>query len=354
MRRGRPVPTRASSSTRSIRCSRACIARRSRSTASCRRPTSAFGSPTSPPGSSTSRPTRRRSGAWIARWPRSFPELDRSVVSGVALERLEPAVAAGLWACRVGIGFPVFPGASTYAYATLAERRGATIRLGRTASLDVRGDEVVGVIVDGRRLACDAVLVAAGPWSPGLIDPGGRWTPIRHRWGVVVEAELAAGPSHVLEEAEIGAAIGVLDPVGPADDGPRTFDPEPADPDAELVDFSFVPLDGVASVGSTFLARQPEPAAWIEPILRNAATFVPGIADAPIRGTRACARPQSADGRPLIGQVPGRRGLFICAGHGAWGISTGPASARLVVDQMLGRESPIPAALDPGRFGGID
>jgi glycine/D-amino acid oxidase-like deaminating enzyme len=277
----------------------------------------------------------------------SFPELDRSVVTGVALERLEPAVAAGLWACRVGIGFPVSPGASTYAYATLAERRGARIRLGRTASLDVRSDEVVGVLVDGRRLACDAVLVAAGPWSPGLIDPGGRWTPIRHRWGVVVEAELAAGPSHVLEEAEIGAAIGVHVVAATGEM------PHPADPDAELVDFSFVPLAGVASVGSTFLARQPDPAAWIEPILRRAATFVPGVADAPIRGTRACARPQSADGRPLIGPVPGRRRLFICAGHGAWGISTGPASARLVVDQILGRESPIPAALDPGRFGGI-
>jgi D-amino-acid dehydrogenase len=283
----------------------------------------------------------------------AFPELDRSVVSGVALERLEPAVAAGLWACRVGIGFPVFPGASTYAYATLAERRSATVRLGRTASLDVRDDEVVGVIIDGRRHACDAVLVAAGPWSPALVDPTGRWVPIRHRWGVVVEAELATGPSHVLEEAEIGAAIGVLDRVAPTDEMPLTLDSEPADPDAELVDFSFVPLAGVASVGSTFLAREPNPAAWIEPILRHAATFVPGIADAPIRGTRACARPQSADGRPLIGRVPGRRGLFICAGHGAWGISTGPASARLVVDQMLGREPVIAAELDPGRFGGV-
>jgi glycine/D-amino acid oxidase-like deaminating enzyme len=279
---------------------------------------------------------------------KAFPELDRSVVTGVVLERLEPAVAAGLWACRVGIGFPVFPGASTYAYATLAERRGATVRLGRTASLDVAGDEVVGVIVDGRPLPCETVLVAAGPWSPGLIDPGGRWLPIRHRWGVVVEAELAAGPTHVLEEAEIGAAIGVQDGVAPTGDMPP-----PGGAETELVDFSFVPLAGVSSVGSTFLARQPDPAAWIEPILRRAATFVPGVADAPIRGTRACARPQSVDGRPLIGRIPGRRGLFICAGHGAWGISTGPASARLVVDLILGHDPVIPGALDPGRFGGI-
>ena len=277
---------------------------------------------------------------------RAFPELDRSVVTGGELERLEPALAAGLWACRVGIGYPVQPGASTYAYATLAERQGARVRLGRSAALALRGDDVVGVVVDGQTVACDAVLVAAGPWSPELIDPSGGWRPIRHRWGVVVEAELAAGPSHVLEEAGIGAAIGAGAAMAPFEEATTT-----AEPDIELVDFSYVPLPGVASVGSTFLARQPDPAAWIEPILRRATAFVPGVADAPIRGTRACARPQSADGRPLIGRVPGRRGLFICAGHGAWGISTGPASARLVADQMLGRDPVIPAELDPARFG---
>jgi D-amino-acid dehydrogenase len=290
----------------------------------------------------------------------AFPDLQREVVTGAALERLEPAVAPGLWACRVGIGFPVHPGGSTYAYATLAERRGAHIRLGRSAALDLRGDEVIGVVVDGQPLACDAVLVAAGPWSPELIDPAGRWRPIRHRWGVVVEVELAAGPSHVLEEAEIGAVIGTQ-AAGTAADASAVeasaVEAWPAetsgdsDADEELVDFSFVPLPGVASVGSTFLSREPDPAAWIERILTRATAFVPGVADAPIRGTRSCARPQSADGRPLIGRVPGRRGLYICAGHGAWGISTGPASARLVVDEILGRNPAIPPELDPARFG---
>ena len=314
----------------------------------------------------------------------AFPELDRAVVTGLALERLEPAVAPGLWACRVGIGYPVHPGASTYAYATLAERRGVRLRLGRSAALDWRGDEVVGVVLDGQRLACDAVLVAAGPWSPEVIDPTGRWVPIRRRWGVVVEVEPAAGPRHILEEAEIGVAIGTVatpvesrptgsPPAGspsaesrptgspPAESRPAesrpTGSPPTArllrrdEPDVDLVDFSLVPLLGVATVGSTFLAREPDPEAWVERILTDATAFVPGLADAPIRGSRACARPQSRDGRPLIGRAPGHRGLFICAGHGPWGISTGPASARLVVDEILGREPGIPVELDPARFG---
>jgi glycine/D-amino acid oxidase-like deaminating enzyme len=285
----------------------------------------------------------------------AFPELEREVVTGSALERLEPALAPGLWACRVGIGFPVHPGASTYAYATLAERGGAHVRLGRAAALDLRGDDVVGVVVDGQPVACDTVLVAAGPWSPELVDPAGRWRPIRHRWGVVVETEMAAGPSHVLEEAEIGAEIDTtaLETGVPAapETGAAAETPRESDPDEESVDFSLVPLPGIAAVGSTFLARQPDPAAWLERILTRATAFVPGVADAPIRGTRSCARPQSADGRPLVGRVPGRRGLYICAGHGPWGISTGPASARLVVDEILGREPAIPSELDPARFG---
>jgi glycine/D-amino acid oxidase-like deaminating enzyme len=269
----------------------------------------------------------------------TFPELERVVVEGMALQALEPTIAPGFWGCRVGIGYPVAPGASTYAFATIAERRGVRVRVGRAASLDLHHETVVGVVVDGATMPADAVLVAAGPGSPAVIDPTGRWAPISARWGVVVETELPAGPTHILEEAEIGAAIG-------------TGSNQIAD-DTGGVHLSLVPLDGVAAVGSTFLAREPDPASWIERILTRASAFVPSVADAPIRGTRACARPQSADGRPLVGRIPDVPGLFICAGHGAWGISTGPASARLVTDEMLGRNPVIPAELDPARFGAV-
>jgi D-amino-acid dehydrogenase len=281
----------------------------------------------------------RRLGAQIGAL---FPDLDVGLLEGRPLALLEPTLAPGLHACRVGIGYPVAPAGSTYAYATIAERAGAAIRLGRSATVDLRGDRAVGVVVDGEPVAADAVLVAAGPWTPEALDPSGRWRPIRARWGVVVEVDLPAGPRHVLEEAEIGEAIGTA-----AGDRPPAFEPDEA-----VEDFSLVPLGAAASVGSTFLAREPDPAAWVEPLLVRASGFVPGVVDAPIRGTRSCARPQSLDGRPLVGAVPGRRGLFVCAGHGSWGISTGPGAARLVADVIRGRDVAVPAALDPGRFGG--
>jgi glycine/D-amino acid oxidase-like deaminating enzyme len=279
----------------------------------------------------------------------SFPDLRRDVVTGTDLMRLDPAVSPDLWACRVDIGFPVQPAASTYGFATLAERAGVHIRVGRPAVLVYDGDRLTGVVVNGVPIGSAAVLVAAGPWTPEVIDPSGDWRPIQPRWGVVVETLLPDGPRHVLEEAEIGEAIGTDQPVPESTVG-RVDDQQASE---TRVDFSFVPLDGVASVGSTFLIHEPTPAQWVEPILAHAARFVPAVADAPIRGTRSCPRPQSLDGRPLIGAVPGRAGLFVCAGHGPWGISTGPASARLVADAMLGRSPAIPAALDPARFGPV-
>jgi glycine/D-amino acid oxidase-like deaminating enzyme len=78
---------------------------------------------------------------------------------------------------------------------------------------------------------------------------------------------------------------------------------------------------------------------------------VPAVSQASRGAVRVCARPASLDGRPLIGQVPGIDGLWIAAGHGPWGISTGPASGRLIADLVAGRWAAPPAALDPARFG---
>jgi glycine/D-amino acid oxidase-like deaminating enzyme len=265
----------------------------------------------------------------------AFPDLTVDVLDDAALRNFEPALAPGLWACRVDIGYPIWPGASTYAYASLAEERGVTIRMGRAAALSREGDAVGGVVVDGRHISAAKVLVAAGPWSPEVIDPTGSWRPIRPLWGSVVEVELANAPRHVLEQAGIQASIGAA----AGEHGPRDHD------------FSLVSVPGVSVVGSTFLDEEPDPLEWREPILRFAARFVPGILDAPIRGVRACPRPLSADGLPLIGRVPGSANLYICAGHGPWGISTGPGSARLVTDLMVGGAAAIPPELAPERFG---
>lgn len=273
------------------------------------------------------------------------PRLDVEVLDADRARRLEPALAPELAACRVDIGYPVVPAAPTYALATLAERRGARIRQGSAAAPLIRKGRCVGLSIDGRFVAADAVLVAAGPWTPQLVDPAGGWRPIRPVWGVVVETLLAHPPRHVLEEAEMDEAL--------ATDAIRTVDDSAdlARAEGGSSGFSLVTAGGVSVVGSTFLEHEPDPARWTEALLAGAARFVPAIADAPIRETRRCARPTSLDGRPLIGSLPGIDGLFVCAGHGPWGITTGPASARIVADLVMGREPVLQSALRADRFG---
>ena len=109
-----------------------------------------------------------------------------------------------------------------------------------------------------------------------------------------------------------------------------------------------MPADGHVSVGSTFLAEQPEAPAWAPTLRRAGERFVPGLRRAKVVGARACARPQSFDGRPLVGEMPGLEGLWVAAGHGPWGISTGPATARIAVDALLGKAE-VPAPLSVAR-----
>lgn len=269
-----------------------------------------------------------------AGWAAAYPETRPEVVSGPALRGLEPALAPGVVACRVGIGYPVVPAAATRAFAALAESRGASLRIGREVRLAVRDGVAVGVVVDGREEAAGSVVVAAGPWAPSLIDPSGAWRPIVSIWGIVADIALAAPPRHVLEELEID--------IEPTDDGL-------ADGAGEVA-FSLITAGGASSLGSTFLDSEPDPARFADRLRERGGRYVPEIAGATIRGLRTCARPLALDGRPLVGAIPGLGRAFVAAGNGPWGISTGPATARLIADLVLGREAGIPLVLDPGRF----
>jgi glycine/D-amino acid oxidase-like deaminating enzyme len=275
----------------------------------------------------------------------THPMLAIDVLEGAELERVEPVLAPGLAAVRVGIGYPVVPALPTYAWAGWAEKLGVGVIVGRSARPVVERGAVSGVAAGGRIEPVDAVVVAAGPWTADIVDPSGTWRPITPLWGIVVDVLLKDPPRHVVEEAEMDAALGTG---GVAEDAGAISEDAEETPQA-----SVIAAAGISAVGSTFLTHEPDPEAWTERILMRAATFVPGIEDAPIRETRACARPLSADGRPLIGAVPGIEGLFVCSGHGPWGISAAPASGRLVADLVLGRVATPPEGVDPARFGAV-
>jgi glycine/D-amino acid oxidase-like deaminating enzyme len=259
---------------------------------------------------------------------RVAPELRAELAEGDELARLEPALTPGLTACRLATGYTVRPASATLAFAELARRRGATIHEGAVASPWIEESRLVGVVVDGERRAAGEVLVAAGPWTPEVVDPSRRWRPIERIWGVNVEIALDAPPRHVLEEAGVEeVAAGGTDAI-----------------------FSLVTAGGASSLGSTFLPDEPRPERFAPRLRERGATFVPALREAAIVSSRACARPQSVDGRPLVGPVAGIEGLHVAAGHGPWGISLGPATARMAADVVLGRGDAIPPPLATARM----
>ncbi len=290
----------------------------------------------------------RTAADWAEAWPASAPE----VLAGADLAQLEPALAPDLVACRLAVGFPVAPSAATEAFAAIARARGVEIAVGGDARPAVADGRIVGALLDGRVEPAGDVVVAAGPWTPEVIDPSGAWRPIRPSWGVVAGIALAAAPRHGLEaiDIHIEPATGASEPAGrpPSASGPPAAGAELA----AAVEFSLVPAAGTSALGSTFLAAEPDPASYLDALRRVGSRYVPSVADAPLVGLRRCARPVSRDGRPLVGAASWAAGLFVIAGHGPWGISTGPGSARLLVDAMLGQAGgPIPGALAVDRFG---
>jgi glycine/D-amino acid oxidase-like deaminating enzyme len=258
-----------------------------------------------------------------------FPELRPEALA--APHEAEPTLAEDLAGFLLHTGHPVPPAAATQAFAARARAAGAEIVEGTAVTPVSAGGRATGVRTPkGEEEPAGAVVVAAGPWSAALVDPTGAWRPVSPLWGVTVELRLTTPPRHALEEGGIEnlmTAGGVLGPL-----------------------FSLVTRQGISALGSSFLTEQPEPAEVAPGLVERGSRFVPALAGTQAVSLRACARPISADGRPLLGALPGTEGLFVATGHGPWGVSLGPGSARLVADAVLGRDPAIPPVLDAARF----
>lgn len=60
-------------------------------------------------------------------------------------------------------------------------------------------------------------------------------------------------------------------------------------------------------------------------------------------------RPSTPDSLPFVGPVPGHQGLFLCLGHGHFGMTGGPPSGQLLASLLNGQApgfDPLPFAVD--------
>jgi D-hydroxyproline dehydrogenase subunit beta len=268
----------------------------------------------------------------------------------------ESALREGLPQLREGVAgafllqgcWAVSASGATRAFAEAARAAGAQLRVGvRVAQLVVRSGRVEGVLSDDGPLAADAVVLAAGPWLPGLL-PG---------------VPVSTGRGWLLRTVPLGSRLPWvvmemawpdLDELGRISRPPRLAEVAAGGydlPAAAAV--SMVPQPGGEALLGTSLAtsllEQVEGVDMPQRIARRALDLLPGFAELGISSGWYGLRPMTPDGLPLVGATP-VDGLYLHAGHGSIGMQSAPWTARLLADVMSG--GPAPELFDPARFGG--
>jgi glycine/D-amino acid oxidase-like deaminating enzyme len=248
------------------------------------------------------------------------------LLDAAALREVEPALCDGL---AGGLLVPadrvVYPVAAARFLLGEALARGAVLRAGARVEAVAAGRALCGE----RWVEADAVVVAAGARTVDLVPE----LPIVPRKGQLVVTERGGlRVRHQLVELGYLASARALGSASVA------FNVQPR-PTGQLLVGSSRELAGWNSeVDRALCAR----------MLRRACAYLPGLAAS--RAIRAWAgfRPATPDHLPFVGRWQER--LWVAAGHEGLGITTAPATGRLLADLMAGRASAIDAApFDPRR-----
>ncbi len=212
---------------------------------------------------------------------------------------------------------------------TLARRarsEGAVLEVGaEVLRVQTRAERVTGVeLADGRVLASDVVLLAAGAWAADLGRGCGASLPLvphrRHLALLEVSPGLSRGPlvwrldpgGEVYFRPESGGML-----VSPCDEQPWAAGVPPTELDTGALGLR---LGAIA----------------------------PSLARGAVRRAWACLRTQTLDREPVIGEDPRCPGLFWLGALGGRGMTCGLAAGEVAADCVLGRVHDF-ARLAPSR-----
>ncbi len=217
----------------------------------------------------------------------------------------------------------VEPAAFTRALMDAAVSNGARLVTGTVDGLDLTGPggAVQGVSVDGHQIPADAVVLAMGPWTDRA-----------RAWVGLPEIRALKGASITLA-ADLPAQAVFSDYI--AADGARRA-PEIYPRPGGIVYVNGYPEDDPLPDDPDEVGPSPEGCAEL---VRMAGTHSSLLASAEVLSRRACYRPVTADGIPLIGPVAGAPGVHVATGHGPWGILNAPATGLLVSEMLLDGEA---------------
>ncbi|MDR8414393.1 FAD-dependent oxidoreductase [Nonomuraea sp. 3-1Str] len=204
----------------------------------------------------------------------------------------------------------VDPGRFVHALGRAVMARGATVYAFEVD--DVRSDDRKAIVVSrhGTMLSADAVVLATGAWLPRLAS----------RWGVRSPVRAGRGYSFTV-------------PVDRPVPGPVYL------PDVRV---ACTPYQGGLRVAGTMEFRDPDaPAvpARLEAIIASARPLLDGVRWDERTDVWVGPRPVTPDGRPLIGATR-TPCVYVAGGHGMWGLAHGPATGRLLAEQITTGKQP--------------
>ncbi|MUK88928.1 FAD-dependent oxidoreductase [Ornithinibacillus sp. L9] len=195
-----------------------------------------------------------------------------------------------------------------------AQKHGAQLIIG-DAKLDFTNSHVTGVMVDDLKFEADTVIATAGAWINHLLEP----------LGVNFQGT-----------SQRGQLIHLQVPNTDTSTWPLVMPPS---------DQAIVPFDDHIVIGATheddvgFDHRVT--AGAIHEIIEKAISFAPGLSDSTMKKTKVGFRPFTPGFLPVVGPLPGFKGILLANGLGASGLTTGPFIGIQLAKLALGEEIDI-------------
>ena len=255
-------------------------------------------------------------------WVNEQPGFRAEWLSGTALRDVDARIADD------ALGGALYHGAAEVDPAgltrALAEASGARVLADVGVGLIRDGDRAIGVrLRDRGEIACEAVVLAPGPWAGAASDWLGAPVPVTPLKGEILR--LAA------QGAPIDCSIGWRG------------------------NYATTKPDGLLWAGTTedmagFDEAPTE--AGRRSVLGNLVRMLPALEGARVVAQTACLRPMTPDGNALLGKAPGLRGVYVATGGGRKGILYGPGMGAACADLVVTGATDLDLTpYDPGRFG---
>jgi D-amino-acid dehydrogenase len=182
--------------------------------------------------------------------------------------------------------------------------------------------QVTGVRAGGETIACDAAVIATGVWSGPLCKKMGLSVPLESERGYHIEFW---NPSF-MPKSPVMIASGK---------------------------FVVTPMEGrlrAAGVVEFGGLNAPPSKAPFDLLMRNVKAAFPGLTYSETTQWMG-HRPATTDSIPVIGEIPGNKGVLTGFGHHHIGLTGGPKTGRFLAQMIAGKQPNVDlSAYDPARF----